>query len=542
MNSTLTQEKITYKVEKLDYADIPQLSKKDKRYIKEDESLRPFYKYSPNIDSFEQVFDDKDFSQESRNLLSQVLKDQYENLKINSDSLVWKTIEELKDENTYTVITAHQPSLFTGPLYYVIKIFSTINLAKQLNERFPDKKVIPLFISGGEDHDFEEVNHANLFGKSIQWQNEEEGSVGMMKTDSLSTPLDELFQILGDSENALKLKEVFENSYKKFGKYSDAVAAMVHHLFGDYGLLVLNMNNKKLKGQFAEIIKEEVLNEATSEIVRSTISKLEKVDYPNQAYVRDINFFYMKDQLRNRIEASESGFKVVDTDLTFTKAQMISEIENHPERFSPNVVMRPIFQEFSIPNLAYVGGGGEIAYWLERKEQFEYYDINFPMLVRRNSVLWIDGGAHKKMGKFNFSISEIFSETDSLIKKLVLESSEEELNLTAENQKLNSIFEEISKKADSIDKGLKNYIEAEKTKQQKVLKNIEAKLIRAEKQKYEVSNNQITKLKGKLFPKDSLQERYENFIPFYLKYGEEFFEVLKNELNPLDKRFTVIIA
>ena len=540
MSSTLTKEKVSYKVEKLDYADIPQLSKKDKRYIQEDKTLRPFYKYAPNIDSFEQIFEDKKFSQQKRNLLSEVLKEQYKILKINSGSPVWESIEELKNENTYTVITAHQPSLFTGPLYYVIKIFSTINLAKQLNEHYPDKKVIPLFVSGGEDHDFEEVNHANIFGKSIQWQNEEVGSVGMMKTDSLSTSLDELFQILGDSENALKLKEVFEKSYQKFGKYSDAVAAMVHHLFGEDGLLVLNMNSKKLKGQFATIIKEEVLNEATSEIVRGTISKLEKVDYPNQAYVRDINFFYMKDQMRNRIEASESGFKVVDSDLTFTKAQMISEIENHPERFSPNVVMRPIFQEFTIPNLAYIGGGGEIAYWLERKEQFEYYGINYPMLIRRNSVLWIDGGLQKKMSKFNFSTLEIFNETDFLIKKLVLESSDEELNLTVENQKLNSLFDEISQKAKSIDKGLKNYIEAEKTKQLKVLKNIEAKLIRAEKQKYEVSNNQVTKLKEKLFPNGSLQERSDNFIPFYLKHGEQFFEILKNELNPLDKRFTVI--
>ncbi len=542
MSSTLKQEKVSYQVEKLDYADIPQLSTKDKRYIKEDQAIQPFYKYAPNIDSFKRIFEDKSFPKERRNLLSEVLKEQYENLEIDSESFVWKSIEDLKSENTYTVITAHQPSLFTGPLYYVIKIFSTINLAKQLNERYPDKKVIPLFVSGGEDHDFEEVNHANIFGKTIRWQNEEMGSVGMMKTDTLSTPLDELFQILGDSENALKLKSVFENSYKKFEKYSDAVAAMVHHLFGGYGLLVLNMNHKKLKGQFSEIIKEEVLNEATSEIVRDTISKLEKVNYPNQAYVRDINFFYMKDQMRNRIEASESGYKVVDSDLAFTKAQMISEIEKHPERFSPNVVMRPIFQEFSLPNLAYVGGGGEIAYWLERKEQFEYYGINYPMLIRRNSVLWIDGGSEKKMSKFNFSTSEIFNDTNSLIKKLVLESSEEELNLDAENQKLNAIFEEITQKAESIDKGLQNYIQAEKTKQLKVLKNIEAKLIRAEKQKYEVSNNQVTKLKEKLFPKGSLQERKDNFISFYLKHGEQFFEILKNELNPLDKRFTVIYA
>ena len=542
MASELTKEKVSYAVEKLDYSSIAQLSNKDKRYIAEDEKLRPFYKYSPQIESFEQVFKDKNFSQEKRDLLVEVLKAQYESIEISKASPVWKTIESLKNQDTYTVITAHQPSLFTGPLYYVIKIFSAINLARQLNQKYPNRKVVPLFISGGEDHDFEEVNHANLFGKTIYWENSEKGSVGMMKTDKLNEPLDTLFEMLGDSENAATLKTIFNNTYKKFGTYSQAVAAMVHHLFGEYGALVLNMNSKPLKAQFSDVIADEIFKETSSKIVRKTINKLEKADYPNQAYVRDINFFYLKNQLRNRIERNGSEFKVVDTDISFSEEEMRSEIAKNPERFSPNVVLRPIFQEFSIPNLAYVGGGGELAYWLERKEQFEYYGINFPVLVRRNSLLWIDGGSNKKMGKFNFSYSDIFNDTDALIKRVVLKNSDEELNLDAESKKISEIFDEIHAKAMQIDKGMTKYLEAEKTRQLKAIKNIESKLIRAEKQKHEVSNNQITKLKDKLFPKGSLQERKDNFIPFYLKHGKDFFNILNKELNPLDRRFTVIIG
>ncbi len=538
--SILKNQTAAYAVTKLDYQAIPQLSDKDKKYIREDESLRPFYKYSPTLDSFGKVFSDKKFSQEKRKTLVSVLKKQYKKIGVEKSATLWDSLDALEKENTFTVITAHQPSLFTGPLYYVIKIFSTINLANQLNEKYPNKKVIPVFITGGEDHDFEEVNHLNIFGKTINWENSEKGSVGMMSTKTLAEPLAQLFDVLGDSENAETLKRVIGSAHKKFEKYSEAVISMVHEFFGKYGLVVLDMNNPELKRQFSPILKDELEYQSSGKIVRKTIEELEAVDYPNQAFPRDINLFYLKGQMRNRIEIENNVYKIVDTDLQFTKQEMLEELENHPERFSPNVIMRPIYQEFSLPNLAYIGGGGEIAYWLERQSQFKHYNLNFPMLIRRNSMLWIDGGTNKKLAKFEFSIPQIFESTDVLLKKLVIEISDQTLNLNEEIAKIENIFSGISSKVTSIDKGLKKYVLAEKTKQIKVLKNIESKIIRAEKQNNESSVNQVRKLREKLFPKDGLQERHDNFIPFYLKYGDSFFETLKNELDPMDRRFTVI--
>ncbi len=539
--STLEKEIASpYAITKLDYQAIPQLSEKDKKYIREDESLRPFYKYSPTLDSFGQVFSDKKFSKEKRETLVSVLKKQYKKIGVEKSESVWDSIDALEEENTFTVITAHQPSLFTGPLYYVIKIFSAINLANQLNEKYPNKKVIPVFITGGEDHDFEEVNHLNIFGKTINWENTEKGSVGMMNTKTLDEPLAQLFDILGDSENAETLKKVIGGAHKKFEKYSEAVTSMVHEFFGKYGLVVLDMNNPELKRQFSPILKDELEHQSSGKIVRKTIKELEAVDYPNQAFPRDINLFYLKDQMRNRIEIENDVYKIVDTDLRFSKKEMSNELENHPERFSPNVIMRPIYQEFSLPNLAYIGGGGEIAYWLERQSQFNHYNLNFPMLIRRNSMLWIDEGSNKKLAKFEFPIPKIFESTDSLIKKMVIEISDQTLKLNEEIAKIEGIFKGILSKITSIDKGLEKYVLAEKTKQIKVLKNIESKIIRAEKQKNESSVNQVRKLREKLFPKDGLQERHDNFIPFYLKYGESFFETLKNELDPMDRRFTII--
>ena len=540
-NQTI-EKSVNYAVSKIDYQKINQLSSKDKKYIREDNSLAPFYKYPANLESFEQIFADKEFRKSKRTTLVSALNSQYKSIGVSKTDPVWRSIQELEKDNVYTVITAHQPSLFTGPLYYVIKILSTINLAEQLNQKYPTRKVIPVFITGGEDHDFEEVNHLNLFGKTITWENDEQGSVGMMDTQSLESPLNQLFELLGKSENAETLKEIIGSTHQNFSKYSKAVVAMIHKFFGKYGLVILDMNTPILKKQFAPIIKDELFNQSSGKIVRTTIEQLEKVDYANQAFPRDINLFYLKDQMRNRIEFEDGIYKVLNSEISFSKEEIEKEVEIHPERFSPNVILRPVYQEYSLPNLAYIGGGGEIAYWLERKEQFEHYDLNFPMLIRRNSMLWIEAGLNKKISKLDLDINQIFCPTDFLIKNFVINSSEQTLNLDGEVAEIEMLFDKILEKTASVDKGLQKYVLAEKAKQLKTFKNIESKLIKAEKQRHEIGINQLRKMKNKLFPKDGLQERHDNFIPFYLKHGDSFFEILKKELNPMDKRFTVIVA
>lgn len=533
--ASISTEKISIK--KVPYSKVPQLSKRDISYISEDSNLRPFYKYAPRLESFKQVIEDKSKASFERATLVSVLKNQYKNLDLNNK--VGKNIDLLSQKNTFTVITAHQPSLFTGPLYYVLKIFSTINLAEQLNRNYPESNIVPVFITGGEDHDFEEVNHTEIFGKKIQWESGETGSVGMMKTDKL--PLEELKSILGNSEKAQEIFSIFEKAYTSNDKYSDGVIQMVHELFAEYGLVVLNMNQPKLKAQFKAIAEEEIIKQSSFGLVNKTIEKLNAVGLNAQASPREINFFYLKDQMRERIVFEDGKYAVLNSNLSFTEKAIKEEIQNHPERFSPNVILRPLYQEIVLPNLAYIGGGGEIAYWLERREQFEHYGINFPMLIRRNSAMWVDKNSAKKMQKVGLDETSIFSETDSLLKAFVQSNSEAELSLKEEKKELTTLFEAILAKAKKIDPSLKKSVEGEKTKQLKAISNLEGKLLRAEKNNHDVSLNQIRGLKEKLFAGNGLQERKENFLGIYLKHGREFFDILKENLNPLDKNFVVFV-
>lgn len=517
---------------------VPQLSEKDIAYATNHEALRPFYKYEVNLDSFEKVITDKKKDDTDRKLLHEVLQQQYK--KLDTTRAVLDNIDALLRSETFTVTTAHQPSLFTGPLYYIYKIISTINLAESLRERYPDHRFVPIFISGGEDHDFEEVNHTYLFGKEITWENDESGAVGRMKTESLQPALEQLKDILGSSDRAGKVYDMIREAYTSHEYYGEATMHLVNELFKDYGLVILNMTNAPLKRRFIPIMQEELIKHPSKGLVEATTAQLESAGFSGQAHAREINLFYLRDQLRNRIVEENGHYEVVDTDYRFTKEEILEELEQHPERFSPNVVMRPLYQELILPNLAYIGGGGEISYWLERQTQFEHFGINFPMLVRRNSALWIDKGSSKRMDKLELSVEDLFEDVEVLVKRYVKKHTENELSLSEEKRRLKEIFDQIIGKAKEIDKTLVKSTKSEHAKVINSMETLEGKLIRAEKNRHDIAINQIRSLKDKLFPEGGLQERYENFINFYLRYGDEFFEVLKENLHPLEPGFVVI--
>lgn len=533
-----TKNKLGVKITLIPYEEVPQVSSRDKAYAREDSCLRPFYKYPTEYASFAQVIEDKKNDYTNRDVLFKALQRQYSKLGVPEE--VKSNINKLKSENTFTIVTAHQPSLFTGPLYYIYKIISTINLVKKLNTYLPNYQFVPIFITGGEDHDFEEMNHVNLFSNQLVWENNETGSVGAMKTSSLKNVLKELKVILGETLNGKKIYELMEQTHTNFDTYSDAALSLVNELFGKDGLVCLNMNQADLKREFIPIIRDEIFNQVSQPLVLATAEKLNEVGFKTQASPREINFFYLNHQIRERIVIKNDRYHILNTEISFSKEEMENEIENHPEHFSPNVIMRPLFQELILPNLAYVGGGGELAYWLERKTQFEYFQLNFPMLIRRNSAVWIDKGTKKRMNKLGLNPSTLFQATEDLIKNFVKKNSEGELSFSSEKKELEAIFEKVKNKTIEVDASLGKTVLAESVKQIKSLENLESRVMRAEKQKHEVSINQIRNLKEKLFPANGLQERKDNFMAFYLKHGESYLETLKDTFDPLEKSFIVI--
>ncbi len=526
------------KIHRLPFSQIPQLSKRDRAYNNGSSTLKDFYAYEVTEEAFGEILSARKNYLANRKLLVEVLESQYGDWE--KSPVLVRNLEALNNEDCFTVITAHQPSLFTGPLYFIYKIISTIQLAKRLNASYPSYQIVPVFVLGGEDHDFKEINHMHLFGKRLAWQNEESGAVGMMKTESLKAVLGELENILGEGENARAIFQLIHQSHSEQALYGAAVRRLVHLLFHEQGLVVVSMNDARLKKQFAPLMKSELLERPSQELIGQAAVQLSTIGFKQQAIAREINLFYLKDQLRERIVLQGDHYKVLNSSYQFTEAELLKELSDHPERFSPNVVMRPLYQEFIFPNLAYIGGGGELAYWMERKAQFEHFGIHFPMLVRRNSVLWLDRGMYKKIQKLGLQADQLFQNTDHLIKEYVQSKASIEVSFDDEKEQLQVVFEALSQKAGLIDTTLVKAVRAEQSKQLKAVEQLEARLLRAEKKKHEIAINQIRGLKDKLFPDNGLQERHDNFLNFYLKYGDRFFKILHQALDPLEKGFVII--
>ena len=516
------------RLEKVDFENTNQFSKIFTDYIGNASQLRPFFGKSPSLDSFELQIKEKQLSAAHRKILSQVLTEQYRAL--SPDQAVIKNIESLSDNNTFTVTTGHQLNIFTGPLYFIYKIVSVINTCKQLKAAYPDYEFVPVYWMASEDHDFDEISYFRLNGKKIQWKTDQTGAVGRMKPKELKSILD----------STPGIPKFFKDAYLKQDTLADAVRAYVNHLFESEGLVVLDADDAQLKGLFADIIKDDLISHKANDLVNSQSQKLDESGFKSQVFPREINFFYLKDELRERIVEEKGKYRVLETDIEFTSEEIEKELAQHPERFSPNVIMRPLYQEVILPNLAYFGGPGELAYWFQLKSTFDHYSIPFPILMPRNFALIIPEHIQRKMKKAGCDHLDVFTPKHALMKQLALAHANEEIELNGQKKDILSLFEKIKTQAASIDPTLAPHVEAQQTKTAHTLEAIEKKFIRAEKKKQADRMRQTEEVLDYLFPGGVLQERTDNFLNFYL-LNENFVRDLLDIFDPFDLSFNVIL-
>jgi uncharacterized protein YllA (UPF0747 family) len=202
--------------------------------------------------------------------------------------------------------------------------------------------------------------------------------------------------------------------------------------------------------------------------------------------------------------------------------------------------MRPLYQEVILPNLCYIGGGGEMAYWMQLKSFFERVSVPFPILLLRNSVLIIDKKQDQKLKTLHISEDELFLSQNDLVRKKVKEISELKIDFSEQRSQLESMFEHLKSLSDQTDKSFTGAVLAQEKKQLNGLNKLEKRLLQAQKRKYKEVVSRIISLQEQLFPKQSLQERQANFSEFYENYGDELIPVLVEVLQPLQLEFDII--
>ena len=522
-----------------DFDKIGKFSSNDIAYAQGNHGLEKFYEFAPHPNSLKQAAQARQEYPVDRPLLNRVIRRQYE--RFCEDPAVFERIERLENPHTFTIITAHQPTLLTGPLYFIYKIISAIKVAEQFNQSQDTFSAQPIFVLGGEDHDFDEMNHLQLFGKKIVWEDVQGGSVGRYDTGSLNQVLDSVYEILGESENALNLGGKIKKAFDQAPSYGQGMQHFVHELLGHLGIIVVNMDEAEFKQKMVSVFVEDLQHHTSHQVVQTIQDSIADAGFDKQAFVRPINLFYLTDGSRDRIERGEDGsYYTVNQGKKWSLDEIVAEVNQNPERFSPNVILRPIYQEMIFPNLAYVGGGGEISYWLERKKQFQKLGVFYPMLIRRDSFQLISSRDHESLVQWGFTLEDLMLPEHQLIEKYLAIYGRDEIDLSDEIDQLTPLEKAIQHKVETIDPSLVARIGAQFAKFKNDLEGIEKRLKKTEKQSHDKNINKIKRMQSKLFPGNGLQERTDNFMSWYILHGEGFFRVLMEHADPFDTRLKTI--
>jgi bacillithiol biosynthesis cysteine-adding enzyme BshC len=495
-------------------------------YIEGKEELKAFYGLFPKPENFKaQIKAKEGFA--NRDVLVKSLLKQYGTLK--TTDAVKSNIEALQNSKTFTITTGHQLNIFTGPLFFIYKISAVINGCKTLKKIYPEYNFVPVFWMASEDHDFEEIRSFSLYGKKYTWDSDQRGAVGRFNPKGI----DKLFGSIPGDIN------LFKEAYK-YPTLAESCRYYVNELFGKEGIVIIDGDDAALKALFKPVIREDVLKQTPKALVEEKNEKLRSLGYHTQVFARDINFFYLTEGIRERIEKAGDGYSVVDTSLYLSEEEMEDLIEKSPEKFSPNVILRPVYQEVILPNLAYVGGPAEMIYWLQLKGIFDHLKIPFPMLLPRSFALYVEKQHNDKWGKIGLEIGDLFKEKNYLFNHWALKNTHHDLTVGEELKDFDMLMSKLSDKANEIDKTLVPHVAAQAVRARKSIQDIEHKMLRAEKRLHKEKLGQIESVKDALFPKGKLQERYDNYLGFAQK-DPSFVSKMIDVLDPFDFRFNVII-
>lgn len=496
-------------------------------YLSGNENMKPFYEHEVSVAGIRAAIQNRRSFPTNRKLLVETLEARYEGLE--TAPLLRKHIQQLGEENTFTITTAHQPNIFTGPFYFAYKILHTVKLAATLAKELPDCNFVPVYYMGSEDADLDEVGTATIQGKKYQWKTSQTGAVGRMKVDKAFLQLmAEMRGQLGVQPFGNEVVNLFQTYYTEGALIQQATLGLVNALFGKYGVVVLVPDHPAYKRAFAPVLEKELREQFSHKAVSETLAQLSR-HYKVQAGGRDINLFYLTDTNRERIEFP-----------AFSLEQLLNDLKQYPERFSPNVILRGVLQETLLPNVAFIGGGGELAYWLELKNVFATAGVPYPVLVLRNSFVWVEEKRAAQLADMGLDLADLFLPMHDQMNKITRVKSEHPTSLEKELTAMREVYASIECAACNIDNSLKQHVQALRTVALKKLEQLEKKMLRAEKRKFGQEAERLELIRKELLPNNNLQERVENMSLMYSRYGSEIMDIILEHSLSLEQQFGII--
>lgn len=453
----------------------------------------------------------KEYTSAQRKILTNVLNNQLKNLQLSEKQK--DNIEALSHENTFTITTGHQLNLFSGPVFFIYKILQTIKTADFLTQN-SDKKFVPIFWLATEDHDFEEINHFKTENNFYQIKGKSGGAVGRILLEENSF-IEEFEKEFKDDVFGTQLILLAKKAYQKGRTLTEATKILVQELFAEFGLLMIDGDDVLLKNQMNAIFSEELQHQITYHFSKEKVNFLTEKYGKVQVNPREINLFYL-DEERNRITFDGEQYQIIDKNLTFTFEEMTKDWT----KISPNALLRPVFQEKVLPNIAYIGGNAEIMYWLELPDVFRKFGVEFPLLIPRNSLLYLKEKTFRKIEKSGVEINHFLGNFQAFLNQKLLKESDLSKDLEEKELLVKTHFEELKEKAKTTAIPFKNMVEAEEKRQLKSFEKFRKRLLKAEKIVHAEKIEQLEKLYLEIHPAGKWQERTLNFSVFFSEEGQ----------------------
>ncbi len=521
---------------RLPYSDTRTVAPLVQAYLGDDAALRGHYSHRPTQEGLHMAAQ-RSFDPNARQVLVEVLRDQYAGL--SDTAAVRANIDLLARPDSLTITTGHQLVLFGGPLYVPFKVLNVIRLAREQSERLK-RPVLPVFWMATEDHDRAEVDHTYLSGQRIHWPGPSGGAVGRLPLLGIEAAVEQAVQALGEGHHAETHAELIRSCYRPGSTLAEATRRLMHGLFGAQGLLVLDGDDPRLKRLFIPVMREELMNQVVERTVRYANENL-PAGYEGQAHARPINLFHLEPGHRRRIVEEDGRFRVLDGGPVWTADELLAELEAHPADFSPNVLLRPLYQETVLPNMAYVGGAGELAYWLQLRWLFQALQVPMPVLLLRTSAAFLPAKRWRQWQELGLHAASLFADPAAVRREVAAAAVHHRTELVAEREALHAFYQRLHTVVAAADPSLLRAVDAREAAAQHGLERLERSLMRAARRSADDRLARLDATLAALRPEGILQERRESILPLLAHRGNALLELLQRELDPLEHFFTVLV-
>lgn len=451
-----------------------------------------------------------------------------------------RNLLDLEQGRAFTVTTGHQLSVLGGPLFFFIKLAQVIRLSRFAEQMMPDCRVVPVFWMATEDHDLDEITRFRFFGHDLSMAVPEGGLGAVGRLDAaVVAPLREALSAFRDVDAVLAL---WDRHYVSGRTLSQATRSLVQEVAGAEGLLVLDADDAALKACFAPWMRRELQEQGAQREVEEATRRLSELGLlpsgKGQVTARPINLFYLENLRRTRLVQAEFGVALNDGNKTWSQKEVEEELADHPERFSPNVVLRPLYQEVLLPNLAYVGGPGELSYWLQLTQLFDKEDVPMPLLVLRNSLVYQDFGTCNKWKKLPLGDWDWLLAESVLMEKLLEQAALPEDDFSSIDRSLDGVLDSLKDRLAHADASLGPWAEAEATRIRQQVEQMKGRYRKTRKSSQDLALQHIRKVQQKWLPGGALHERTDNLF----QYGSSWPLIWKAALNCGDAEGFSLVA